>query len=645
MKLYLDPGHGGQDPGAQGHGLNEKDVTLDIALKLRNILLNDYENIEVKMSRTSDTTKGLSERTSEANSWGADFFLAIHINSDSHTAQGYEDYIYNNISNSSTTAKYQSIIHAEVLKMSQLIDRGKKKANFHVLRESEMPSMLTENGFIDNTHDAALMKQSSWRQDVAQGHANGIAKAFGLKRIASTAPKPPASQKPVSPSLSPSKPADSGTGNVYEVMVGSFSSKEHAEERVAELSKLGIKAAIVSAKVSGATWYRVRVGSFASRAKADALLSNMEKSGYNDSFIVIERVKGADSSSKPAQSEGGTVYEVMVGSFSSKEHAEERVAALKKIGTNSTIVSANISGKTWYRVRVGSFPSRSKADALLTKMEKAGYDDSFIVIETGSAGDDKKGGTSGTTTSSSSSSGTTGKTAGTSGGGISGSSGSSTVGNSGTTGGNSGTGNTGSIGGGSSGGSGSGTSNNQTDIDPVHGNPSGFTILGPTILSPEHMNRFVKNINPKAPELGSYYLTFGEYYGIRGDVAFAQAILETDYFRFTGDVRPEQNNFSGLGATGSKAQGARFESPEEGVLAQLQHLYAYATTKKLPTQYPLVDPRFELVDRGSAPTWIALNGKWAVPGSDYGQSILNIYERMIHMTIQHLETTRQNLNP
>ncbi|WP_374718124.1 N-acetylmuramoyl-L-alanine amidase, partial [Neobacillus sp.] len=72
MKLYLDPGHGGKDPGAEGNGLREKDITLDIAMRLRDILLNDYEKVEVKLSRTSDVTKSLSARSSEANAWGAD---------------------------------------------------------------------------------------------------------------------------------------------------------------------------------------------------------------------------------------------------------------------------------------------------------------------------------------------------------------------------------------------------------------------------------------------------------------------------------------------------------------------------------------------------------------------------------------------
>lgn len=69
---------------------------------------------------------------------------------------GYEDYIHTSLSDSSTTAKYQDIIHAEVMKVNQLQDRSQKKADFHVLRESAMPALLTENGFIDNAQDAAL---------------------------------------------------------------------------------------------------------------------------------------------------------------------------------------------------------------------------------------------------------------------------------------------------------------------------------------------------------------------------------------------------------------------------------------------------------------------------------------------------------
>jgi len=285
MKLYLDPGHGGKDPGAQGNGLDEKDITLDIALKLRSILLHDYENVEVKMSRTIDTFISLDQRTNEANAWGADFFLSIHINSGSKTAQGYEDYIYTNLSNSSSSAKYQDIIHAEVIKMNQLKDRGQKKANFHVLRESKMPAILTENGFIDNAHDAALMKQSTWQQNVAIGHANGIAKAFGLKRKATTEPKPV--DKPTSPST-PSSPTNSTTQTLYKVYAGSFQSRENADELVGQLKAKGFDSFVRTVTISGKTWYRVQVAANAVREHSDETLDKLHHAGFEDAFIVAE---------------------------------------------------------------------------------------------------------------------------------------------------------------------------------------------------------------------------------------------------------------------------------------------------------------------------------------------------------------------
>jgi hypothetical protein len=445
MKLYLDPGHGGSDPGAQGNGLNEKDIVLDIALRIRTILTNHYENVEVMMSRTSDTTKSLVERTNEANTWKAEYYLSIHCNAYNGSALGYEDYIHSSLPDSSITAKYRDRMHEEIMKLNQLHDRGKKKANFHVLRETTMPALLTENGFMDNIQDAALMKEPSWRQKVAQGHVNGLVKAFNLQR------------------------------------------------------------------------------------------------------------KGIASAA---------IYKVIAGSFQSRENAENRVAYLALKGIESFITSTAVSGETRFRVQAGAFSSRENAEKRLQEVQNAGIQDAFIVSET----------------------------------------------------------------------------NHSKQNDQ-----SGYSILGQTFLSLVQMNQFVKEINPNAIELAHYYLTFGEYYGIRGDVAFAQAIHETDFFRFTGVVQANQHNFCGLGATGPDNPGASFTAPREGVLAHIQHLFAYATTKPLPDKYPLVDPRFDLVNRGSASTWTALNGKWAVPGTHYGESILNLYERMIDHAIQTLQQILQEI--
>lgn len=178
MKLFLDPGHGGNDPGAASNGLQEKNLTLAIALEIRDILQNEYENVSIKMSRTKDEAVSLSERTNAANNWGATYYLSIHINAGGGT--GFESYIYPGVG--SPTTKYQTAIHNEVIKLNQLKNRGEKQANFHVLRESNMPALLTENGFIDSDKDAEKMKSSEWIKKVATGHVNGIAKAFQLKK-------------------------------------------------------------------------------------------------------------------------------------------------------------------------------------------------------------------------------------------------------------------------------------------------------------------------------------------------------------------------------------------------------------------------------------------------------------------------------
>lgn len=178
VKIYVDAGHGGSDPGAEGNGLQEKNVTLQIAKKVQEYL-GEYSNATVKMSRTTDKTVSLAARTNEANAWGADYFLSIHINAGGGT--GYEDYIHNTLSDTSNTANLRNTIHAEVVKLNNLGDRGKKKENLHVLRESSMPAMLSENGFIDTKADADKMKNATWINNVARGHVNGLAKALGLQ--------------------------------------------------------------------------------------------------------------------------------------------------------------------------------------------------------------------------------------------------------------------------------------------------------------------------------------------------------------------------------------------------------------------------------------------------------------------------------
>ena len=158
-------------------------------------------------------------------------------------------------------------------------------------------------------------------------------------------------------------------------------------------------------------------------------------------------------------------------------------------------------------------------------------------------------------------------------------------------------------------------------------------IMGGAVATQEQCVRYLlkHNPNPKLnvspQELVSYYYEEGSRTGIRPDIAFAQALKETGYFRYGGTVIPAQNNYCGLGTTSATVQGAYFATPRLGVKAHIQHLLAYASVE--PPQDNIVDPRYELVRRSygsnTLTQWKDLNGRWAVPGVGYGQSILEDY--------------------
>lgn len=216
VKIYLDAGHGGADSGAVGSGLREKDVTLDLCGRMRDLLAGYV--VDVRLSRNRDVGMSLRERTDDANGWGADFLLSVHVNAGGGT--GYEDYVYSGTVGAETL-RIRDVMHREIaLELGGVRNRGKKRANFHMLRESRMPAMLSENLFIDRATDAALLKSEAFLQKVARGHVNGLVKAFGLKKRAGA--------------------GGSGAGTFYRVVAGSFRERVNADRRVEELKRLGV---------------------------------------------------------------------------------------------------------------------------------------------------------------------------------------------------------------------------------------------------------------------------------------------------------------------------------------------------------------------------------------------------------------------
>jgi hypothetical protein len=168
--------------------------------------------------------------------------------------------------------------------------------------------------------------------------------------------------------------------------------------------------------------------------------------------------------------------------------------------------------------------------------------------------------------------------------------------------------------------------------------PAGTPVLGASLLSPAQIAAWyaATGIASRSPtdvgRIAQLFVDEGAAQGVRGDVAFAQAMLETGYLRFGGQVQPADNNFGGIGACDSCARGLRFPDPETGIRAHVQHLWAYAspTADAAALARPLADARFGLVQPpGRAPLWEMMgNGNWAT-GPDYGAKVLAIWRAML----------------
>lgn len=184
--IVLDPGHGMNDPGAIGHGLKEKSLTLDLGLRISRHL-SSYA--VVHLTRSDDVTfsaekfKDLTARAKYANELKADYLLSIHINAGG--GSGFESYIYDKTTNPESE-RIRTSIHqkvAAVFTANGLRDRGCKTANHAVTRQSIMPSVLMEYGFIDHPQDASLLAKESFKEAIAKATAEGIVEAFGLQAV------------------------------------------------------------------------------------------------------------------------------------------------------------------------------------------------------------------------------------------------------------------------------------------------------------------------------------------------------------------------------------------------------------------------------------------------------------------------------
>lgn len=194
--VILDPGHGGQDPGASDlhRGLEEKHITLELAQRVRTIL--QKYNVDARLTRGGDKTTDLDQRCLLANRWGADLFVSIHLNATANSdSSGIETHILPPAGCPITASAFVSsrdrvafpgnrhdeanmilgyYLQKSLIKYNRLEDRGVRRSRFYVIRNVNCPAALVECGFISSRNDRTKIMTAAYRDNVARGIAEGI---------------------------------------------------------------------------------------------------------------------------------------------------------------------------------------------------------------------------------------------------------------------------------------------------------------------------------------------------------------------------------------------------------------------------------------------------------------------------------------
>lgn len=184
-KIYIDPGHGGADSGAEAFGIKEKEQVLKVGLFLAEAL--ERNGYDVMMSRRADAKKNLADRCKEANTWGAEAVVSLHMNwSESSAAKGTETYI---VARGGKAEKLAESVHKELVRELVLVDRKVKEASFVILKNTEAPAVLCELGFLTNAEECAFLTKESTHRRAAEAICRGICRFDGKEYKAMEKPR------------------------------------------------------------------------------------------------------------------------------------------------------------------------------------------------------------------------------------------------------------------------------------------------------------------------------------------------------------------------------------------------------------------------------------------------------------------------
>jgi len=221
IKLYLDPGHGGRDPGAVGNGMHEADINLAVSLKLADKLRAAGITVELSRSKHNEFLS-INERWQAANAWGATHFVSVHCNAGGGT--GCETFV---AKTKKADKPFARVVNDTFAKIMGLRNRGVKldtksfPGSFGVLRHSRMPAILVELAFIDSPNQLDITTLRNRREEMAAALAKGILNYLGV------------ASEPVPQAL-------------FRVQVGAFAKRKNAEALLKKLRRKGFNDAFIA---------------------------------------------------------------------------------------------------------------------------------------------------------------------------------------------------------------------------------------------------------------------------------------------------------------------------------------------------------------------------------------------------------------
>ena len=221
MRFIIDAGHGYSTPGKRSPaGMREYEFNRAAAQAVKEMLLK-YENTEVYFTHSDKEDVSLQRRTDFANSKHGDVFLSIHANAFGNgwnEACGIETYVYN--TRPEKAVRLANTIQNRLVSVTNLVNRGVKAADFHVLRETEMTAVLIECGFMTNKREADLLKTASYRNTCGEAIAEAVAEFYRLQK-------------------------KEESGGLYRVQAGAFAEKDNADALVERLKQAGFESFIL----------------------------------------------------------------------------------------------------------------------------------------------------------------------------------------------------------------------------------------------------------------------------------------------------------------------------------------------------------------------------------------------------------------